>query len=110
MAAMPPLSTGLRSPTPKAHRLVYRPPQLGRDYWVLDDALADPQAVRQRLLASETWVEGAPKRPESWPGRRAQPALAPEELAPLEEWVRRETNTKRLFTVQIGRASCRERV
>lgn len=86
-------------PAPKAHRLVYRPPQLGRDYWVLDDALADPLSVRERLLASSNWVEGAPKRPESWPGRRAQPALTPEELTPLEAWACRQTGVKRLSTV-----------
>lgn len=86
-------------PSPKVNRLVYRPPTLGKDYWVLDDALADPLGVRARLLTREDWVEGAPKRPESWPGRRAQPALTAEELAPLEAWARARTGAKRLFAV-----------
>ncbi len=69
----------------------------GRDFWVLDNALPDPTAVRQRLLARTDWVEGAPRRPESWPGRRAQPALTPDELAPLEAWARACTGARRLF-------------
>lgn len=84
-------------PAPQVQRLVYREPQLGRDYWVLDDALPDPLAVRERLLAREDWTQGAPYRPESWPGMRAQPALQPEELAPLEAWVCKQTGRKRLF-------------
>jgi hypothetical protein len=55
--------------------------------------------VRERLLAGSDWVEGAPKRAESWPGRRAQPALTPEELAPLESWACRQTAAKRFYTV-----------
>jgi hypothetical protein len=86
-------------PLPKIQRLIYRPPVEGRDWWLLDDALADPLAVRQRLLARADWVEGAPHRPETWPGRRAQPALTPEELAPLHAWACACTGQKKLFHV-----------
>ena len=96
---MPPAPSQGRPPAPKVQRLVYRPPTLGRDYWVLDDALPDAMAVRERLLARGDWVEGAPKRPESWPGRRAQPALTAEELAPLETWARAQIGCKRLFAL-----------
>jgi len=71
------------APAPQLNRLVYREPVLGRDYWVLDDALPDPMAVRERALARQDWVLGAPHRPESWPGMRLQPGLLDEELAPL---------------------------
>lgn len=87
---------------PKAHRLIYRPPVQGRDYWILDNALPEPLAVRQRLLSRQDWVLGAPHRPESWPGMRAQPALSPEELAPLEAWARQQTGQKKLFAVGAG--------
>jgi hypothetical protein len=97
MAAM--LLTPAAPPEPKAHRLVYRAPVLGRDYWVLDDALPDPLAVRARLLARSDWVQGAPLRPETWPGQRAQPALTPEELAPLEAWARQQTGQKKLWAL-----------
>ncbi|GAA0754400.1 DUF6445 family protein [Ideonella azotifigens] len=86
---------------PKAHRLIYRPPLLGRDYWILDNALPDPLAVRQRLLQRDDWVLGAPHRPEAWPGQRAQPALTADELAPLEAWARQQTGQKKLFAVSL---------
>lgn len=86
---------------PQVHRLVYRPPQAGRDYWILDDALPDPDAVRARLLARDDWVLGAPHRPESWPGMRAQPALHPQELRPLEDWFRRQTGRSKIFTANV---------
>ena len=87
------------APAPKVHRLVYRPPLQGRDWWQLDNALPDPMAVRERLLAREDWMLGAPHRPETWPGRRAQPALTPEELAPLQAWAQEATGQKKLFAV-----------
>ena len=89
-------------PAPQVHRLVYRAPVEGEDYWVLDDALADPHAVRARALAREDWTLGAPHRPESWPGMRAQPALAPDEIAPIEAWVMKRTGRKRLFQAATG--------
>lgn len=94
----PPVTPGV----PKTQRLIYRPPVEGRDFWILDNALPDPLAVRQRLLQRQDWALGAPHRPESWPGMRAQPALTPEELAPLEAWAREQTGQKRLFAVGAG--------
>ncbi len=77
--------------------LPYRKPTLGRDYWLLDNALADPDAVRQRVLARTDWIEGYPYKPESWPGMRVIPGLEPEELAPLEMWVKQTTGAKKLW-------------
>jgi len=77
--------------------LPYRKPTLGRDYWLLDDALPDPMAVRVRCLASDHWIEGYPHKPEAWPGMRTMPALEAEELAPIEVWVREATGSKRLW-------------
>jgi len=89
-------------PAPQVHRLVYREPVQGKDWWILDDALPDPLAVRARQLARTDWTLGAPHRPESWPGMRAQPALLPDELAPIEAWVKRQTGHKRLFQAAPG--------
>jgi hypothetical protein len=86
------------TPAPQLNRLVYREPQLGRDYWVLDDALPDPMAVRERALARQDWTLGAPHRPESWPGMRLQPGLLPDELAPLERWMLKATGCKKVYT------------
>lgn len=77
--------------------LPYRTPTLGRDYWILDDALADPDSIRERCLAKTDWIEGYPHKPESWPGLRAIPALQEDELAPLEAWVRQATGASRLW-------------
>jgi hypothetical protein len=77
--------------------LPYRKPTLGRDYWLLDDALADADAVRARCLARTDWIEGYPYKPESWPGLRTIPGLEPDELAPIEAWVKETTGAKKLW-------------
>lgn len=84
--------------------LPYRKPTLGRDYWLLDDALLDADALRARCLAKTDWIEGYPYKPESWPGLRAMPALDADELARLETWVMQVTGAKRLWveTAQGG--------
>lgn len=84
------------APPPKLDALVYRELQEGRDYWVLDDALPDPLGVRERLLKRTDWTLGAPYRKEAWPGMRALPALLPDELGPLEAWVKQQTGSKHL--------------
>ncbi|MFF4328367.1 DUF6445 family protein [Streptomyces sp. NPDC048387] len=77
--------------------LPYRKPTRGRDYWVLDDVLPDVDAVRERLLAKDDWVQGAPHKPEPWPGLRAMPALEPAELAHVEKLVRQATGAQRVW-------------
>jgi len=77
--------------------LPYRTPTLGRDYWLLDNALPDADALRARCLAKTDWIEGYPYKPESWPGLRAIPALEADELALIEAWVRQATGAKRLW-------------
>ncbi len=79
------------------NNLPYRKPTLGRDYWLLDDALPDPMAVRERCLARTDWIEGYPRKPESWPGLRGIPGLLQDELAGLESWVRKATDSKKLW-------------
>jgi hypothetical protein len=82
---------------PRLPVLPYRKPTEGRDYWVLDDALPDPMALRSRSLERTDWIEGYPRRPESWPGMRIVPGLEPEELAPIEAFVREATGSERLW-------------
>ena len=84
-------------PAPAPRILPYRKPTEGRDYWLLDDALPDPMAVRERQLARTDWTEGYPYRPEAWPGMRAIPALDEAELAPIEAWVRQVTGSRKLW-------------
>ncbi len=77
--------------------LPYRKPQEGRDYWIQDDLLPDPMAVRERCLAKADWELGFPHRQERWPGMRAMPALLPEELAQVEAWVKGATGARKLW-------------
>ena len=77
--------------------LPYRTPTEGRDYWLIDEALPDPMAVRARCLAKTDWVEGWPRKPESWPGLRAMPGLEPAELAIVEAKVRAATGAAKLW-------------
>ena len=78
--------------------LPYRKPTEGRDFWILDDALPEPMAVRERCLAKTDWTEGYPRKPESWPGLRAMPGLLADELEGIEAWVRKATGSSRLWT------------
>ncbi|WP_405796332.1 DUF6445 family protein [Streptomyces longwoodensis] len=82
--------------------LPYRKPTPGRDYWVLDDVLPDPGAVRERCLAKDDWVRGYPYTSESWPGLRSMPGLDDLELARVERLVRKATGASRLW---VQRAS-----
>lgn len=90
MTALPPI----RPPRPS---LPYRRPLEGRDYWVLDGVLADPEGVRARQLARTEWELGLPYRPETWPGMRAPGALLPDELAALEAQVCALTGAARVW-------------
>jgi hypothetical protein len=91
-----------RPPQPPPPRILpYRKPTAGRDYWVFDDALPNAVEVRERCLAKQDWALGFPHTAESWPGRRALPALEPGELALLESRVRAATGATAL---RVGQA------
>ena len=77
--------------------LPYRKPTEGRDYWIVDDVLSDPDRVRARALQRTDWALGWPHREESWPGMRVMPGLDADELAIVEARVKRLTGAARLF-------------
>jgi len=87
----------MAAPTPALRLLPYRKPTEGRDYWLIDEVLPDPIAVRERALAREDWNLGYPHWPESWPGMRVIPGLSPEELALVEAKVKQATGAKKLW-------------
>jgi hypothetical protein len=91
MPLSPPRRPGL--PT-----LPNRKPTPGRDYWLLDNVLPDPDAVRERCLARDDWTQGYPHRPESWPGLRTKPGLNDAELAHVEKQVRKAIGAPKLWT------------
>jgi hypothetical protein len=82
---------------PNVHILPHRNIQQGRDFWLLDDAVPNALEIRERLLQRKDWTLGAPYRKEAWPGMRALPALLPEEIAPIEAWVKKQTGATRLW-------------
>ncbi len=84
----------LRRPT--LPMLTYRKPTQGRDYWLFDDVLPNALAVRERCLAKQDWALGFPHTGESWPGRRAIPALEAGELALIEARVAQATGAHSL--------------
>ena len=77
--------------------LPYRKPKRGRDYWVVDNVLPNPEEVAERCLSKQDWMMGAPWKPEVWPGIRSPNALSPEELAKVEARVQKETGVKSLY-------------
>ena len=77
--------------------LTYRRPKLGRDYWVKDDILDNPEDVSRRCYERTDWQLGAPHTNQAWPGRRTAHALTAEELERVDAWVREVTNAKRLW-------------
>lgn len=76
--------------------LPYHKPKLGRDYWIKDDALSNALSVAERCWAKTAWVQGLPVRAETWPGRRSDDALLPDELHLLEAWVRKQIGAAQL--------------
>ena len=80
------------------NQIPYRKPQLGRDYWIRDNALSNATEIVERCLAREEWVLGKPWTNQAWPGMRARDALLPEELARIEQWVLQQTGVSRLWS------------
>lgn len=87
----------MRPNPPRLPVLPYRKPTEGRDYWLADDLLPDPDRVRARALARTDWVLGWPHRQESWPGARIMPGLDVDELAMVEARVRSLTGASKLW-------------
>jgi hypothetical protein len=92
---MPP-SPAVLAPLPGVPALAREPLEQGVNFWVEDDVLDDPHALRERLLAQPRWNLGYPHRPETWPGRRLPDALGADALARVEARVRAATGCERL--------------
>lgn len=97
-------------PLPAPRTLPYRKPQLGRDYWIQDNVLPDAVGVAERCLARPHWEKGFPYRAETWPGMRTPQALLPEELAPVETWVKACTGARRLWQERTAEGTLQHNV
>jgi hypothetical protein len=84
---------------PRAHSLPYSRPASGKNYWVQDDVLPNALEVVERCFSKPTrlWTLGAPWSNETWPGMRCPDALLPDELARVEDFVKRSTGVERLW-------------
>ena len=87
----------MQSRFPPLPTLPYRKPTEGRDYWVFDDILPDAASLRRRCLDKQDWALGFPHTQETWPGRRAIPALVQDELDIVEKRVREATGAGKLW-------------
>lgn len=90
-----------KAPATNLNALPFRKPQLGRDYWIKDDALPNAHEVSKRCFDRKDWILGQPWNQETWPGMRCPNALLPDELAGIETWVKQQTGAKRLWNVQV---------
>ncbi|WP_338849320.1 DUF6445 family protein [Massilia sp. W12] len=87
---------------PRPPKLTYRKPVEGRDYWIKDDFLPNPQEISERMFALENWEIGFPRAKEFWPGQRSPGALLPAELEYVENWVKKVTGAKKLWQPEAG--------
>lgn len=87
----------MNRPFPPLRMLPYRKPTESRDYWLFDEALPNAAEVRERFMGKQDWALGFPHTQETWPGRRAIPALEPAELAAIEDKVRQATGSRKLW-------------
>lgn len=69
---------------------------------MLDDALPDPHAVRERCLAKTDWEYGFPVTGATWPDMRAMPALREDEPAGVEARVREAAGAQTLWVSQAA--------
>ena len=97
MSSPNPVFSRVLAPPPGAPTLAREPPVQGANFWIGDAVLAEPHAVRTRLLAHRQWNPGYPHRAESWPGMRFPDALGAAELARVETRVRSMTGCTRLW-------------
>jgi Family of unknown function (DUF6445) len=82
---------------PKVPTLNYRKLQEGRDYWVKDNFLPNATEISERAFSRADWELGFPHVKEFWPGMRSHHILLPDEIAFVEQWVKKVTGAKRLW-------------
>ena len=91
--ALPPIGKG--APT-----LPYEPLEHGKNYWVVDNVLANAEEIAERCFTYPQWEYGAPYQPESWPGMRFHGALNQAELDRIETLVKSLVGKDKLWMEQ----------
>ena len=82
--------------------LKYEAPTLGVNYWVEDNLFTPAQlkVISNRGFNQKKWRMGLPYTAEKWPGMRANKALKADELQHLEQWVKEQTGSSKLWVEQ----------
>lgn len=83
-------------------KLPYEKPELGVNYWVIDNFFPQVQAIdiANRCLNKKKWIMGAPYTKELWPGMRTKKALKSNELEAIEAWVKEQINKDLLWVAE----------
>ncbi len=82
--------------------LEYEKPELGVNYWVVDDFFPEKKAreIANRCYNKKKWTLGKPYTDELWPGMRSKKALKNQELAMVENWAKKQINKDKLWVEQ----------
>ena len=91
--SLPPIAKG--APT-----LPYEKLEQGKNYWIVDNVLANAEEVAERCFNQQKWEYGQPYQPESWPGMRFHGALNETELNAIETLVKSLTGKNKLWMEQ----------
>lgn len=94
LASLPPIPFG-------APQLPYEPLELGKNYWLAENALPNAHELVERCLSHKHWNLGLPYTKETWPGMRIYNALRDDERLALEAKVMALTGAKRLWVPEM---------
>jgi hypothetical protein len=85
--------------------LNYEKPELGINYWIVDDFFPSAKAVEiaNRCFNKKKWIMGKPYTNELWPGMRSKKALKNNELEEVELWVKQQINKESLWVADSDR-------
>lgn len=82
--------------------LQYEKPELGKNYWVVDDFFPQKKAleIANRCFNKAKWKLGSPYTKELWPGMRSKNALNKHDLAKVEEWAKAQVNKSEFWVAK----------
>lgn len=82
--------------------LAYEKPELGVNYWVVDNFFPHAKAIEiaNRCFNKKKWILGKPYTKELWPGMRTKKALKKNELEEVELWAKQQVNKDSLWVAE----------
>ncbi|MBH0043421.1 DUF6445 family protein [Pseudoalteromonas sp. SWXJZ10B] len=100
-----PKSVVLPSVPSNAPGLRYEKPELGSNYWVVDEFFKheEAMAIRSSCLKKEVWKYGKPYTKELWPGMRTPNALNSKQLKKIEKYVKSVIKKNKLWVADSNK-------